>query len=64
MLEIRLYDEIELKNGQTGCVVDRFGEQDSGDEDLFVVDIGDSPKNWETIDVKRKDIARVIKSTV
>ena len=29
-------------------------------DDLFVVDIGDSPSTWAMIDVRRKDIKRVI----
>jgi hypothetical protein len=60
MIVIKLYDEIETVDGIRGCVVDRYGNEDRGDNDLFVVDIGDSPSTWETIDVRRKDIKRVI----
>lgn len=57
---IKLYDEIETVDGKRGCVVDRYSDEDKGDDDMFVVDIGDSPSTWETIDVRRKDIKRVI----
>ena len=60
MLIIKLYDEIETFDGTRGCVVDRYNSEDKGDEDLFVVDIGDSPSTWQTVDVRRKDIKRVI----
>lgn len=61
MIIIKLYDEIETVDGVRGCVVDRYSPEDTGDDDLFVVDIGDSPDTWDTIDVRRKDIKRVIK---
>lgn len=60
MMIIKLYDEIETVDGKRGCVVDRYSDVDKGDDDLFVVDVGDSPSTWETIDVRRKDIKRVI----
>ena len=60
MITIKLYDEIETVDGVRGCVVDRYSPEDTGDDDLFVVDIGDSPSTWAMIDVRRKDIKRVI----
>ena len=60
MIVINLYDEVELMDGTEGSVVDRYGNEDRGDDDLFIVDIGDSPSTWDTIDVRRKDIKRVI----
>lgn len=60
MINIKLYDQIEMVDGQTGCVVDRYNPNDTGDDDLFIVDIGDSPSTWDTIDVRRKDIKRVL----
>ena len=60
MIIIKLYDEIETVDGVRGCVVDRYNKEDQGDDDLFVVDIGDSEDTWETIDVHRRDIKRVI----
>ena len=60
MIKIELYDAIEMVDGTEGCVVDRYNSVDEGDDDKFVVDIGDSPSTWKTIDVRRKDIKRVI----
>lgn len=62
MIIVKLYDEIETVDGVRGCVVDRYNNVDQGDDDLFVVDIGDSPSTWETIDVRRKEIKRIIKA--
>ena len=61
MIYIELYDQIEMVDGTYGCVVDRYNPEDTGDDDLFIVDIGDSLSTWATIDVRRKDIKRVIK---
>ena len=61
MIIINLYDEIETVDGVRGCVVDRYNKEDQGDDDLFVVDIGDSEDTWETIDVRRRDIKQVIR---
>lgn len=60
MIIVKLYDSIEMVDGTRGCVVDRYGDEDRGEDDLFVVDIGDSPSTWQTIDVRRRDIKRVI----
>lgn len=60
MIIVNLYDEIETVDGVRGCVVDRYSKEDHGDDDLFVVDIGDSDSTWKTIDVRRRDIKRVI----
>ena len=56
MERIGQYDEIILKDGKEGCAVEVYGDQE-----LFMVDIGDSPKDWETITVKREDIAKVLR---
>lgn len=53
---IKQYDTILLKDGRTGVVVEVFGEKD------FIVDVGSSPEDWETIDVLLTDIEKVLKS--
>lgn len=58
LADINPYDEIETVDGVVGCVVDRYNFNDTCGDDLFIVDIGDSPSTWITIDVKRKDIKR------
>ena len=58
-MEIELYSSVRLKDGRTGAVVDMAGP------DHYLVDVGSSPKDWETICVHKDEIAEVIrKSTV
>lgn len=52
---IKQYDTVLLKDGREAAVVEAF------DNRSFIVDVGDSPKDWETIDVTIDDIERVIK---
>ncbi len=54
MLEIKQYDTVLLKDGRRAAVVEKFSDTD------FLVDIGDSPKDWDTIDVKIDDIEKVL----
>lgn len=55
MERIEQYDHVILKDGREGCAVEVFGDQER-----FLVDIGSSIKDWDTIDVARKDIVKVI----
>lgn len=52
---IKQYDDVVLIDGREGAVVEVFGDQE-----LFEVDVGSSPKDWETISVRRDQIAHVI----
>ena len=55
-MKINQYDTILLKDGRTGCVVEVFENK------KFIVDIGNSPKNWETLwNVELTDIEKIIK---
>lgn len=51
MAKIKQYDHVTLKDGREGCVVEVYGDQDK-----FDVDVGSSPKDWETVYVSRVDI--------
>ena len=51
---VEQYDTVLLKDGQYGCVVEAYENKN------FLVDIGDSPKNWETIAVTIDDIEKII----
>lgn len=51
MREIQLYEHIQLKDGREGSVVEIFGDQE-----VFLVDIGSSPADWDNIQVYREDI--------
>ncbi len=51
MREISMFDHVKLKDGREGDVVEMFGNQD-----VFLVDIGTSPSDWDTIEVQREQI--------
>lgn len=53
MKSVKQYDVVELKDGKTGTIVEIF-------KDACEVDIGNTPEDWETITVKKKDIKRVL----
>lgn len=52
---IKQFDEVLLTDGRQGAVVEVLGDQD-----VFEVDVGSSPKDWETITVKRSQIEKVL----
>ena len=54
MERIEQYDHVILKDGREGCAVEILGDQE-----MFLVDIGTSPEDWDTIDVTRDDIVGV-----
>ncbi len=54
MKTIKQYDNVKLKDGREGAVVEIFGDQD-----IFLVDVGSSPEDWETIEVTRGQIIEV-----
>lgn len=51
---IKQYDIVLLKDGREAAVVEAFDNKE------FIVDVGSSPKDWETITVRIEDIDRVI----
>lgn len=55
MEKIEQYDVILLKDGRIGTAVEIFGNQD-----LFDVDVGSSPQDWDNFTVEREDIIKVI----
>lgn len=57
MQTIKQYETVRLKDGREGAVVEILGDQE-----IFLVDIGSSPQDWETIEVKRDEIEKVISS--
>lgn len=44
------YQNIKLKDGRDGIIVEVLSPTD------FIVDVGSSPKDWETIFVKAEEI--------
>ena len=46
-----LFEHVTLKDGREGAVVEILG-----DAEAFLIDIGSSPADWDTIYVTRTDI--------
>lgn len=53
-MDIKLYDIVLMKDGKEAVIVEIL------DDDTFIADVGDNPQNWETIDIKLKDIEKII----
>lgn len=53
-MDIKLYDTVLMKDGKEAVIVEIL------DDDTFIADVGDNPQNWETIDIKLKDIQKII----
>lgn len=51
---IKEFDTVLLKDGRKASIVEVF------DNKVFIADIGDSPEDWETIDITIDDIEKVI----
>lgn len=54
-MKIEQYSTVLLKDGREAAVVEVLSE------DTFIVDVGSSPKDWETIDVKIEDIEKILR---
>ena len=52
---IQQFDTVLLKDGRRASVVEVYGDQE-----VFDVDVGASPKDWDTITVQRNDIVDVL----
>ncbi len=53
LMKIEEFDTVILKNGQSAAVVEKLSE------DTFIADIGDSPKDWDTITITINEIEKV-----
>ncbi len=51
---IKQYDTVLLKDGRQAAIVEVF------DGKAFMADVGNSPNEWETIDITIDDIEKVI----
>lgn len=51
---VKQYDTVLLKDGREASIVESFENK------VFIADVGDSPKDWETIDITINDIEKVI----
>ena len=52
---IKQDDNVKLKDGREGAVVEIFGNQD-----IFLVDVGSSPEDGEIIEVIKDQIIEVV----
>lgn len=55
--QIKQYDSVILKDGRLGAVVEVLDSE----QGVYLVDVGSSPKDWETIDATIEDIERLYK---
>ena len=51
---VKQYDTVLLKDGREAAIVEAFENK------VFIADVGDSPEDWETIDITIDDIEEVI----
>lgn len=51
---VKQYDTVLLKDGREASIVEAF------DNKAFIADVGDSPENWETIDITIDDIEKIL----
>lgn len=54
-MKIKQFDRVRLKDGREGDVMEVLGDQEA-----FIITIGDGPHDWEDIDVSIGDIEKVI----
>jgi hypothetical protein len=51
---VKQYDTVLLKDGREAAIVEAF------DNRAFIADVGNSPKDWETISITIDDIEKVL----
>lgn len=54
MQKIKEFDRVLLKDGREADVMETFENK------VFIVDVGNSPQDWETISVTIDDIKKII----
>lgn len=45
----KLYEKVKLKDGRVGTIVETLGPD-------YIVDVGSSPADWDTIIVKEEEL--------
>jgi hypothetical protein len=51
---VKVFDTVLLKDGREAAIVEAFENK------VFIADVGNSPKDWETIDITIDDIEKVL----
>ncbi len=55
-MTVKQFDTVILKDGREAAVVEAY------DNRVFIVDVGDSPEDWETISITIDDIESIKKN--
>ncbi len=58
MLDVGWYDDVRLKDGRKGCVIEIYEHQDGKG---YEIELCPEPNNSETVTVSIDDIAEVIR---
>jgi hypothetical protein len=53
-MEVKEFDAVLLKDGREASIVEAFENK------AFIADVGNSPKDWETISITMDDIEKVL----
>lgn len=53
-MEVKEFDAVLLKDGREASIVEAFENK------AFIADVGNSPKDWETISITIDDIEKVL----
>ena len=53
-MKVKQFDDVKLKDGKTAAIVEAF------DDTHLLADIGDSPDDWDTIEVTKDEILEVL----
>ena len=51
---VKVFDTVLLKDGREAAIVEAFENK------VFIADVGNSPKDWEAIDITIDDIEKVL----
>lgn len=54
---IKEFDTVLLKDGRKASIVEVFENK------VFIADVGESPKDWKTIDITIDDIEKVVQTS-
>ena len=53
-MEVKEFDTVLLKDGRKASIVEAFENR------VFIADVGESPEDWETVDITIDDIEKVL----
>ena len=55
-MKIKQYDTVRLKDGREGDIMEIYGV---GDNEVYLITVGDDEQGWEDIDATKDDIEKV-----